>query len=173
VFEAVPFRSAIADGCTHVVVLCTRPAPVRKSAIDKALADALEAAIKKAVMNPDYMVDAWRASVKHLVMDGISNDDILLRSLDEESHKLPWFAGTHVLPIYPSSHASSFSPLCTDVPTLLSGVNEGRRAVLAVARQAFGDLLDAPSLEAAHSESANIMPSKTLSAKSRKKSQVA
>ena len=26
VFEAVPWRAAIADGCTHVVVLCTRPA---------------------------------------------------------------------------------------------------------------------------------------------------
>ena len=25
VFEAVPFRQAIADGCTHIVVLCTRP----------------------------------------------------------------------------------------------------------------------------------------------------
>lgn len=25
VFEPVPFRAAIADGCTHVVTLCSRP----------------------------------------------------------------------------------------------------------------------------------------------------
>lgn len=25
VFEPVPFRAAIADGCTHVFALCTRP----------------------------------------------------------------------------------------------------------------------------------------------------
>ncbi len=25
VFEGVPFKQAIADGCTHLVVLCTRP----------------------------------------------------------------------------------------------------------------------------------------------------
>lgn len=161
VFEAVPFRSAIADGCTHIMVLCTRPAPVRKSAIDKALTDALQATIKKAVMNPDYMVDAWRASVEHLMMDGMSNDDILLRSLDEDSHKLPWFAGTHVLPIYPSSHASSFSPLCTDVDTLKQGVAEGRRAVMTVAKAAFPDIIDMTmfsDVEQASKQAANIVP---------------
>ena len=25
VFEAVPFRAAIADGCTHIITLCSRP----------------------------------------------------------------------------------------------------------------------------------------------------
>ncbi len=166
VFEAVPFRSAIADGCTHVVVLCTRSAPVRKSAIDKALTDALQAAVKKAVMNPDYMVDAWRASVEHLMMDGMSNDDILLRSLDENSHKLPWFAGTHVLPIYPSSHASSFSPLCTDVDTLKSGVAEGRRAVMTVAKAALSDVVDMAMFRDLENpgQAANIVPT-TMSLK--------
>lgn len=28
VFEPVPLRSALRDGCTHVLVLCTRPAQV-------------------------------------------------------------------------------------------------------------------------------------------------
>lgn len=166
VFEAVPFRSAIADGCTHIVVLCTRPAPLRKSAIDKALTDALQATIKKAVMNPDYMVDAWKESVKHLMMDGMSNDDILLRSLDERSHELPWFAGTHVLPIYPSSHASSFSPLCTDVPTLKQGVAEGRRAVLAIAKAALPEVVDLSMFGETEmsNQTANIVPT-TMSLK--------
>ena len=25
VFEAVPFRAAIADGCTHIITVCSRP----------------------------------------------------------------------------------------------------------------------------------------------------
>ena len=33
VFEAVPFRSAIADGCTHVLVLCTRPKRERRGVL--------------------------------------------------------------------------------------------------------------------------------------------
>ncbi len=33
VFEPVPFRSAIADGCTHVLVLCTRPKRERKGVL--------------------------------------------------------------------------------------------------------------------------------------------
>lgn len=60
VFEAVPFRSAIADGCTHLLVLCTRPARRRRSRVNAALADAMEVAIKKAVLSPDYMVPAWK-----------------------------------------------------------------------------------------------------------------
>jgi predicted patatin/cPLA2 family phospholipase len=158
VFEAIPFRSAIADGCTHVLVLCTRPAPVRKSVLDRALTDALQAAVKRAVMNPEYMTDAWRASVKHLMIDGMSHDDMLLRSLDQDSHKHPWFAGTHVFPIYPSSHASSFSPLCIDVPTLKAGVAEGRRAVLAVARAGLADAVDLQKALELGSMSANIVP---------------
>lgn len=34
VFEAVPFRVAIADGCTHIITLCTRP-PYKETASGK------------------------------------------------------------------------------------------------------------------------------------------
>lgn len=61
VFEPVPFRSAIADGCTHLLVLCTRPTHLtRRSRVNTALSDAMEVAIKKAVMSPDYMLPAWQ-----------------------------------------------------------------------------------------------------------------
>jgi len=154
VFEAVPFRSAIADGCTHVLVLCTRPAPARRSYLDQALSDAVEGVIKRAVMSPDYMVPAWQAEVESLVKDGMSQDEMLLRSLDEDAHEFPWFAGTHVYPVYPSASAASFSPLCIHVPTLKSGVAEGRRAVMAIARAALADAIDLSRFE----EVANIMP---------------
>jgi len=140
VFEAVPFRSAIADGCTHVLVLCTRPPPVRKSLIDQALADAVEVAVKRAVMSPEYMVPVWKAEVETLIKDGVSQDEMLLRSFDEDAEQLPWFAGSHVFPIYPMGKCPS--PLCIDVPQLKSGVAEGRRSTMTVMKAVLGDVID-------------------------------
>ncbi|KAG7671719.1 hypothetical protein Ndes2526B_g07387 [Nannochloris sp. 'desiccata'] len=140
VFEAVPFRSAIADGCTHVLVLCTRPPPVRKSLIDQALADAVEVAVKRAVMSPEYMVPAWKAEVETLMKDGLSQDEMLLRSFDEDAEQLPWFAGSHVFPIYPMARCPS--PVCTDVAQLKSGVAEGRRSTMTVMKAILGDVMD-------------------------------
>ena len=133
VFEAVPFRSAIADGCTHAIVLCTRPMSKKRSRFSKVL----EATIKRAVLNPDYMQDAWAASVEYLTMNGLSHDEMLMRALDKDAHdRYSWFAGSHVLPLYPDARASTFSPLCTDVETLKLGVAEGRRMVLDLAKRA-------------------------------------
>lgn len=143
VFEPVPFRSAIADGCTHVLVLCTRPRPdaSRSGVIDRTVRGAVEAAVKRALMSPAYMVAAWKAEVQYLTQDGLSQDEMLLRSLDEDAPQLPWFAGSHVLPVYPGP-ASDFSPLCIDPATLRGGVAEGRRALAATLALALGDLLD-------------------------------
>jgi hypothetical protein len=154
VFEAVPFRSAIADGCTHVLVLCTRPAPAPRSLLNQALSDMVEAGVKRAVMSPEYMIPAWRAEVEALVKDGLSQDDMLVRALEEGAAELPWFGGAHVFPVYPAPAGASFSPLCIDVPTLRGGVDEGRRAVLRVLRAALGDVLDFQRFE----EAANIVP---------------
>jgi len=142
VFEPVPFRSAIADGCTHVLVLCTRPL-AQQSRLRSALKDAVHAAIKKAVLSPDYMLEAWKAEVEHLVKDGCSQDEMLAKALldHENAPRLPWFAGAHVYPVYPRRAASSFSPLCTDVPTLKVGVAEGRRMVMEIAKAALGDAI--------------------------------
>jgi predicted patatin/cPLA2 family phospholipase len=162
VFEPVPFRSAIADGCTHVLVLCTRPAPpARRSVWADAFSDAVESAVKRAVMSPEYMVPAWQAEVEALAKDGITQDEMLRRSLDDGAEELPWFAGTHVYPVYPHPAGCSFSPLCIDVNTLKSGVAEGRRAVLNVARAALGDALDFSRLVG--QEAANIVPVTAMS----------
>lgn len=68
-------------------------------------------------------------------------DDMLLRALEPGAEQLPWFAGSHVYPIYPQPRVS-LSPLCTDPPTLRAAVAEGRRATLAVLQAVVGDLLD-------------------------------
>lgn len=157
VFEAVPFRSAIADGCTHVLVLCTRPKRERRGVLPP-LEDAMEAAIKKAILSPDYMIPAWKAEMEYYLKDGLTQDDMLLRSFDEGAHELPWFSGTHVFPLYPGP-AASFSPLCTDVPTLKAGVAEGRSAAMRLAQALLQDSLEqqvAPLLDEVHES--NILP---------------
>ena len=52
---------------------------------------------------------------------------------------------THSPPHPPPHPPRSFTPLCTDVPTLKSGVAEGRRTVLALARALLPDALDLSS----------------------------
>ncbi|PSC75485.1 Patatin Phospholipase A2-related [Micractinium conductrix] len=161
VFEPVPFRSAIADGCTHILVLCTRPLLQRRSRVNSALTDAMEVAIKKAVLSPDYMVPAWKAEVDYLMKDGISQDDMLLAAARQphDAHELPWFAGAHVFPLIPGP-ASNLSPLCIDVPTLKAGVAEGRRGVLALGRALLGDTRDF-SRFFSELESSNIVPARS------------
>ncbi|KFM29189.1 hypothetical protein F751_3270 [Auxenochlorella protothecoides] len=147
VFEAIPFRSAIADGCTHALVLCTRPRPrPRTGPMDGALEGALEAAVKRAVLSPDYMVPAWKAEYAAILADGCTADEQLAGALDGDDAAggppagRPWFAGAHVYPVYPGP-AAAFSPLCTDADTLRAGVAEGRAAVLRTLAPLLGDAL--------------------------------
>ena len=133
VFEAVPFRTAIADGCTHVLVLSSRPRPSPRGSARATIDEALEAVVKRALLSPEYMAPAWRAEAEALVHDGLSPDHQLLEALDpavQDPAARPWFAGAHVYPVYPGP-AAGFSPMCTDTRTLRAGIEAGRRAVLA------------------------------------------
>ena len=156
VFEAVPFRSAVADGCTHILVLCTRPPPALKTPWSGAFSDVFESAVKKAVLSPEYMVPAWKAELEAINKDGITQDEMLFSALEENAYERPWFAGSHVYPIYPAASGASFSPLCIDVSRIKHGVSEGRRSALTVARAALGDVLDFSRVVG--QEAANIIP---------------
>lgn len=50
-FEPVPVRAALADGCTHVLVLCSRPPHVH-SAWGTYLRRSMSRAVKSLVLNP-------------------------------------------------------------------------------------------------------------------------
>ncbi|KAK9856443.1 hypothetical protein WJX84_002513 [Apatococcus fuscideae] len=123
VFEPVPFRTAIADGCSHIVVLATRP-PFRGGRLRKAVSDVFTGAVKRAVLNPAYMNQAWARELEMLAEDGLTSDEMLLLGLEDGSEKLPFFSGCHVYPIFPGESAS-YAPVCTDVPVLRAGIQEG------------------------------------------------
>jgi len=133
VFEPVPFRSAIADGCTHVLVLCNRSKPTKKSFFDTHMELAMATVVKRAIMSPSYMTEAWKAEFDSMAMgDGISEEVMLAKALESQDahNQYAWFAGAHVFPLYPHAKPTNFSPVCTDVPTLKAGVQEGRRMVM-------------------------------------------
>ena len=141
VFEPVPFRSAIADGCTHVIVLCNRARPTHKGFLNTHLDIAMTAVVKRAVMSPEYMAEAWKMEMEYLAKEG-SEDDMLVKSFEDDAFSLPWFGGSHVYPIYPNHKPVDFSPICIDVPILKAGVAEGRRMVMEVMESLLEDQVD-------------------------------
>lgn len=127
VFEAVPFRVAIADGCTHIITLCTRP-PFKGSRIRKAVTNIFFDAIKRAVLSPSYMKEAWQKELETIAEDGLTPDEMLVMALEEGSERMPFFSGCSVYPIFPGA-ASKFAPVCIDAETIIKGVEEGQLAV--------------------------------------------
>jgi hypothetical protein len=77
VFEPVPFRAAIADGCTHVLALCTRP-PYLPSRLTKLVDDLMASTIKRAVMSPAYMLPAWKQEAENVAGFGATVEDMLV-----------------------------------------------------------------------------------------------
>lgn len=69
--------------------------------IDSLVSDA----VKKFVMNPEYMRAAWMREVENNMLFGMTTDEMLMRGLDCDSHRLPHFAGAHVYPVFPGAAA--------------------------------------------------------------------
>uniref|UniRef100_A0A7S1SUM6 Patatin n=1 Tax=Tetraselmis chuii TaxID=63592 RepID=A0A7S1SUM6_9CHLO len=138
VFEPVPFPAAVADGCTHVLVLCSRPDPTRlrigplRGRLNRALAEV----VRKAVLSPSYMKPAWETRLVHDSQVGMTIDEILFMSMDEAGPAPPLCDDSFVFPLFPGP-AASFAPLCTDADTIRAGVREGSDTV----HRAFQHLL--------------------------------
>lgn len=188
VFEPIPVKSAVRDGCTHVMALCSRPAS-SGPAWGKVVKRTLTGAVKHFVLSPPYMKEAWRVEPQHATHQGRPLDELLLsmaggtgETLDLSDEE-PYYSGqagrgspvastsgsmdgaadpsvgdvaaraarraasdmagcgaaagvraadgvggSHILPVYPSG-AAAFAPVCTHVPTLKKGRQEGFEAV--------------------------------------------
>lgn len=61
VFEPVPVRTAIADGCTHVLALCTRPATLHTTWHRRLVRGTVSRVVKRTMLNAPYMAEAWAA----------------------------------------------------------------------------------------------------------------
>eukprot|EP01025_Chloroclados_australasicus_P000569 TRINITY_DN10256_c0_g3_i1.p1 TRINITY_DN10256_c0_g3~~TRINITY_DN10256_c0_g3_i1.p1 ORF type:complete len:374 (-),score=33.95 TRINITY_DN10256_c0_g3_i1:736-1857(-) len=137
VFEPIPYLSAIQDGCSHILVLCTRPPPENKSSFMTAWEQIMSQTIKKLVLNSDFMDAAWEAALEFERQLGSSNESLLLRSIDQEDdlggaqlHNL--LSDVQILPVYPSKEAANFQPTCIDVKLLQKGLLDGKLTARAV-----------------------------------------
>jgi len=157
VFEPVPFRAAINDGATHVLTLCTRPP--RAGPVARLVGGVVEAAVKRAVMSPDYMIPVWRRETE-LVRVGEGGEEGGSAERKKKSTPSPPFSSPQLsgfglcdfdmltlglvdpagaaaraefggAALYPvfPGPAAAYSPVCTDVPTIRGGIAEGRAAV--------------------------------------------
>ncbi|MEW5298182.1 MAG: hypothetical protein WDW38_001088 [Sanguina aurantia] len=125
VFEPVPLQTALRDGCTHVLVLCTRP-PSPTSPWRRRVKQTLTSAVKQAMMNPPYMRDAWRAEQHTVKAD---EEEWLVAAINSCPHSMaPLWGGSFVLPCYPA-HTGGCHPVCKDVAALQRGKEQGLAAV--------------------------------------------
>lgn len=82
--------------------------------IDSLVSDA----VKRFVMNPEYMRAAWMREMENNILFGMTTDEMLVRGLGRDSHQLPHFAGVHVFPVFPGAAAQ-----CVPSPTMLVAVH--------------------------------------------------
>eukprot|EP01024_Parvocaulis_polyphysoides_P034399 TRINITY_DN30442_c1_g1_i1.p1 TRINITY_DN30442_c1_g1~~TRINITY_DN30442_c1_g1_i1.p1 ORF type:complete len:366 (+),score=33.00 TRINITY_DN30442_c1_g1_i1:188-1285(+) len=132
VFEPIPYLSAVLDGCTHVMVLCTRPPPENEVGISAMMTNILSHAVKKIILNSDFMDAAWEAAYEWEQSIGDSNESLLLRSFQRslgegDLHNL--LNSVDVLPVYPTPENTSFSPTCIDVEQLNKGLFDGKTSM--------------------------------------------
>lgn len=60
-------------------------------------------AIKRAVLSPAYMKDAWRRELETIAEDGLTPEEMLVLALEEGSETMPFFSGCCVYPIFPGA----------------------------------------------------------------------
>ena len=75
----------------------------RGNRIRKAVNNIFTDAIKRAVMSPTYMKDAWRRELEIIAEDGLTPEEMLVMALEEGSETMPFFSGCSVYPIFPGA----------------------------------------------------------------------
>ena len=98
----------------HLTILQLIPAPSTRSRycddlvyrgnrIRKAVNNIFFDAIKRAVLSPSYMKEAWQKELETIAEDGLTPDEMLVMGLEDGSEKMPFFSGCSVYPIFPGA----------------------------------------------------------------------
>lgn len=124
-FEAIPFRSAVAQGATHVVVLRTRPhdakLPQRAGLYETLVA-------RPCLARTDYLPE-WRAAVRYLQAGGhirtYRRDVDLLRMADDDALGGVQRAGAALLSVLPRPADPKIGQLEGDARRVFHAVRNG------------------------------------------------
>ncbi|MFE2186168.1 patatin family protein [Streptomyces sp. NPDC059455] len=122
--ESIPFRQALRDGATHVLVLRSRP-PVRDAALraNPSVGSRLVAAVAFRQYSPQFRAAFLNRPAR------LADDDRLLAVYDTDTAESP--TDPAVLSVRPDAAAPSISRLETDSALLEEALEAGRRAVVA------------------------------------------
>jgi len=134
VFEPIPYKAAIQDGCTHVLALCSRPRPRgARGRVRRAMKQILDRAIKRLVLSPPYMKGAWKVEVEEMLeAGGMDADDLMLLTMMQGLQGMDTAPmDGHVFAIYPSpKHV--ILPTSIDGERLKAGATDASKAVHAL-----------------------------------------
>lgn len=131
VFEPIPYKAAIQDGCTHVLALCSRPRPRgARGRVRRAMKQILDRAIKRLVLSPPYMQGAWRVEVEEMLKAGGMNaDDLMLLTMMQGLQRMdPTPMDGQIFAIYPSPK-HIIPPTSIDGALLKIGARDAGKAV--------------------------------------------
>ncbi|CAD7704268.1 unnamed protein product, partial [Ostreobium quekettii] len=126
VFEPIPYRAAIKDGCTHVLALCSKP-PSVQSPVQKVVRKVVDIAVNRIINNPPYMKAASQVWLEEMKTNGgLTQEELMLISMFQGlKGGSPSAAGGQILPIYPPPR-HFLSPTCTVPSKLRMGAEAGR-----------------------------------------------
>ena len=146
VFQPVPYHSGVADGCTHLLILCSRPHmdsdmfTFTGLHVRKRVKGLLDRAVKRMFMSPNYMRAAWKEAFRaarrerDLIAMAVGAEgerlprDLVIDSVADslpEDHVMPY-----ILPVVPELvglHPGKLS-VCTDIEKLDIATRQGAEA---------------------------------------------
>ena len=131
VFEPIPYKAALQDGCTHVLALCSRPRPRgARGRVRRAMKQILDRTIKRLVLSPPYMRGAWKVEVEQMLKaGGMDADDLLLLTMMQGLQGMdPTPMDGQVFAIYPTPK-HIIPPTTIDADLLKTGAQDARKAV--------------------------------------------
>ena len=146
VFQPVPYHSGVADGCTHLLILCSRPHmdsdvfTFTGMHLRKRMKGLMDRAVKRMFMSPNYMRAAWKEAFRaarrerDLIAMAVCAEgerlprDLVIDSVADslpEDHVMPY-----VLPVVPELQGLNPGKLsvCTDIEKLDIATRQGAEA---------------------------------------------
>lgn len=146
VFEPVPVESAIRDGCTHVIVLCTRTKQSEKG-WRRHLQRTLVKTIKRKLLSQprNLNIPGFQSETNAWLQRAHVVDDLMAAAVATCPYDMQRAFGAFVLPIFPST-TCGLHPLCTKVDLLRSGMAEGAATVQKVVTAVWPEKLGQPHM---------------------------
>lgn len=141
VFEAIPYKAAVADDCTHILALLTRRLERHEGGPLSAFSDRI---LRKIILSPRYMEKAWGQvdkKRKHRPRD---------KHVLQTARYLPfleaWSRPPYIYPLEPPEECDVIGPLCIEVPALRKAIEMSEEKAMRIVSRGMDLVGYEPSL---------------------------